>query len=203
MSAITTAAEKLNVCANDKQAIPPLIAPALRQSFAAKRLDRFQFEYRLSLQGQQYTSGGYHNLPADDPDQLTLIYLLSNSRYPQASADQLTVIIPYAASLALKDMTWIRVSAVLLTLLLTVILGCTWYWSHRRQQLFNAGRRKAVEQMVAQLKAPLETLNLAAENLQKASEASDIAMLRNHQGIIRQESKRISDLIKKIFSKFE
>ncbi len=201
--AMTTATQQLRGLPLQAKESDSIIKNTMQQSFSARELGKVPFEYQVVMANQQLTSRHFLQLQREPTANHTFVHMLDEKDGLQPVADRLTITIPNARSIVLQGMNWVIAAAVTLTLLLVTILGFAWHWGHRQQQLFNARKSKAIEDMITQIRMPLHTIATAADNMQHAVQSADPHTLKDQQTVIQKESNKINDLIRRIFGRFD
>lgn len=202
-AAMTTATQQLRGLPLHNQESDAIIKRTMQESFTARELGTIPFEYQIVMANQQLTSRHFLELQREPSTNLAFVHTLDEKEGLQPVADRLMITIPNARSIVLQGMNWIIAAAVTLTLLLVTILGFAWHWGHRKQQLFNARKSKAIEDMIVQMRMPLHSIAAAADNMQHAMQTADPHTLKDQQTVIQKESNKINELIKRIFGRFD
>lgn len=202
-TAMSAAAQQLRDLPLQEKTSDSIIKKTLQQSLFTEKLGIIPFEYQIVISNQQLTSRNFLQLQREPSTNLTFVHMLDEKEGLQPVADRLMITIPNARSIVLHDMKWIIAAAVTLTLLLITIFGFAWHWGHHKQQLFNARKSKAIEDMITQMRMPLHSIANATENMQHAMHTADPLTMKDQQSVIQKESNKINELLKRIFGRFD
>jgi hypothetical protein len=172
------------------------ITSLFRNSFSSRGLGNLRFEYAVALHNKQLASAGF-NQKQKDQSNLILQYEL---RYTgqideEHSGETLTILV--SKKTALKEMTWIIVASVLLTVMITAVFGSVYYFNYRAHQSAYGQRTDLVKNMMQQMESPLSTVSVAADALRNAKVMHDEVKVNYYQQIITEESKRMNEQVEK------
>jgi hypothetical protein len=172
------------------------ITSLLRNSFSLKGFDNLRFEYAVALHNKQFASAGF-NQKQKDQSNLILHYVL---RYTgqideDHSGEILTIVVPKKT--ALKELTWIIVASVLLTVMIMAVFCSVYYFNYKSRQSAYGQRTALVKNMMQQMESPLSTVSVAADALRNAKVMHDEVKVNYYQQIITEESKRMNEQVEK------
>lgn len=173
------------------------IANLFQRSFAAKGLNDLPFEYAIGLPESQRASRGFDKASAGNPRNLVLHYELRRTGDKAVYDETMTVVIPVWKRIALKEMGWIILGSVLLSLMILIIFCTASVFSVRRQDLLYDKREMVVKNMMQQLESPLSTVSIAADALRNAKVMHDEGKINYYQQVITEESQRMNEQVEK------
>lgn len=175
----------------------------LRESFSSRGLNDVRFEFSLGAStAHPVASPGFRQSLVDNPNSLTLNYVIEKNNSAQASDDLLVLVIPSWRRIIRDDMAWMIGGSLLLTLLLTGIFYGAYRLVSRRQRLYN-DRTRDIEKMVQQLETPLSTVSIAAQALANAKVMNDTAQISYYQQVINNEVQRMNEEVNKLRTSVE
>jgi K+-sensing histidine kinase KdpD len=173
------------------------IANIFRKSFSTKGLGNVKFEYALALHDKQVASAGFDQKQSHGASNLVLHYVLRHTGEKQHENEMVTILVPFWKKIALKEMSWIIVASVLLTLMICAIFYSVSYFCKKEQTARYDNRTNLVRNMMQQLESPLSTMSVAAEALRNAKVMHDERKVNYYQQIITEESHRMNEQVEK------
>lgn len=175
----------------------------LRESFSSRGLNNVRFEFSLgAATAHPVASPGFRQSLVDNPNSLTLSYIIEKNSAAHAADDLLVLVVPSWRQIIRDDMAWMIGGSLLLTLLLTGIFYGAYRLVSRRQQLYN-DRIHDIERMVEQLETPLSTVSVAAQALANNKVMNDTAQISYYQQVINNEVQRMNEEVNKLRSSAE
>jgi hypothetical protein len=193
VAAIESAASKASL----HELADTAIANIFRKSISSKGLGNVKFEYALALHNKQFASAGFEKKQLDGASNLVLHYELRHTGEKQHENEVVTILVPFWKKIALKEVTWIIIASILLTIMICAIFYSVSYFSKNGHAARYDNRTRLVRNMMQQLESPLSTMSVAAEALRNAKVMHDERKINYYQQIITEESQRMNEQVEK------
>ena len=168
MSGISVAADKLPLAESLHDLADTAITNIFRRSFSSKGLKNLRFEYAITANEKNIASAGFNKRQNDTVNSLILHYELRHTGESRRRSEIMTVVVPSWKKSALKEMGWVIIGSVLLSLMILAIFCSTSFIGAKRQQVLYDDRTVVIKNMMQQLEAPLSTVSVAADALRNA-----------------------------------
>jgi two-component system phosphate regulon sensor histidine kinase PhoR len=149
------------------------------------------------LHNKQFASAGFEKKQLDGASNLVLHYELRHTGEKQHENEVVTILVPFWKKIALKEVTWIIIASILLTIMICAIFYSVSYFSKNGHAARYDNRTRLVRNMMQQLESPLSTMSVAAEALRNAKVMHDERKINYYQQIITEESQRMNEQVEK------